>query len=285
MCQTAGSRRSPSTIYLFGGVSPINAQCRDLLGAITRDFAAKGIDLPVYWGNRNWQPFLADTVRQMADDGIGSVIAFVTAAYSSYSSCRQYLDDIDLARAAVGAAAPAIVKIPPYYWHPGFAGSFVTSASAALASLPAEVRDGAELIFTAHSIPESMAAASGPGGGAVPGSADRGGRPGGRRGRPGNLAAGLSEPQRAAVGALAWPGHQRVPDEPGQGRRAGGRRGADRVRQRPHGGHLRPGRRGGADGPRARAADGQGGHARHRSRVRRDDLQPCRWLRRGGPRA
>ncbi len=81
--------------YLFGGVSPINAQCRDLLGAIEKEFAANGIDLPVYWGNRNWRPYLADTMRQMADDGIGSVIAFATAAYSSYSSCRQYLDDID----------------------------------------------------------------------------------------------------------------------------------------------------------------------------------------------
>jgi len=151
---------------LFGGVSPINAQCRDLIGAITREFAANGIGLPVYWGNRNWRPYLADAVRQMADDGIGSVIAFATAAYSSYSSCRQYLDDIDAARVAVGATAPEIVKIPPYYWHPGFAASFVSSVAAALGSLPADVRDSAELVFTAHSIPESMAAASGPGGGA-----------------------------------------------------------------------------------------------------------------------
>lgn len=152
--------------HRFGGVSPINGQCRELLGAIKRDFAARGIGLPVYWGNRNWRPFLADTMRAMAGDGIRTVIAFATAAYSSYSSCRQYLDDIDRARAAAGAAAPRVGKIPPYYWHPGFAASFIGATARALASLPAGTRDGAELVFTAHSIPASMAAASGPDGGA-----------------------------------------------------------------------------------------------------------------------
>ncbi|HEX6934071.1 MAG TPA: ferrochelatase [Streptosporangiaceae bacterium] len=152
--------------HLFGGVSPINSQCRELLAAIERDFAASGIDLPVYWGNRNWHPFLADTMRAMADDGIGTVVALATAAYSSYSSCRQYLDDIDKARAAVGARAPRVVKIPPYYWHPAFAASFTAATARALASLPPGVRDEAELVFTAHSIPVSMAAASGPAGGA-----------------------------------------------------------------------------------------------------------------------
>jgi protoporphyrin/coproporphyrin ferrochelatase len=150
----------------FGGVSPINAQCRALLAAIRMEFSRHGIDLPVYWGNRNWRPFLADTMRTMAGDGVRSAIALATAAYSSYSSCRQYLDDIDMASAEAGPGAPRVVKIPPYYWHPGFAGSFVRSAARALASLPGDVREGAELVFTAHSIPESMAAASGPGGGA-----------------------------------------------------------------------------------------------------------------------
>ena len=152
--------------YLFGGVSPINAQCRELAGAIERDFTARGIDLPVYWGNRNWRPFLTDTMRAMAGDGVGTVIAFATAAYSSYSSCRQYLEDIDRARSAVGANAPAVIKIPPYYAHPGFAAAFTDATSRALASLPAHTRDKAELVFTAHAIPESMAAASGPVGGA-----------------------------------------------------------------------------------------------------------------------
>ncbi len=150
--------------FAFGGVSPINAQNRELLGAIERAFTADGIDLPVYWGNRNWRPLLTDTMQAMADDGIRSVIAFATAAYSSFSSCRQYLDDIDRARAAVGAKAPAVVKIPPYYGHAGFAAAFIEATSRALASLPAGLRDDAELVFTAHSIPESMAAASGPDG-------------------------------------------------------------------------------------------------------------------------
>jgi len=149
----------------FGGVSPINAQNRELLGEIERDFADNGIDLPVYWGNRNWRPFLTDTMRAMADDGIRSVIAFATAAYSSYSSCRQYLEDIDRARTAVGMNAPAVVKIPPYYGHRRFAASFIGATSRALATLPADVREDAELVFAAHSIPESMAATSGPGGG------------------------------------------------------------------------------------------------------------------------
>ena len=154
--------------YLFGGVSPISAQCRELAGAIGKEFAAGGIDLPVYWGNRNWQPYLADTIRAMADDGITEAIAFATSAYSSFSSCRQYLDDIDRARAAVGPRAPRVVKIAPYYRHPDFIGSFAHAARQALASLPAGAAEGAGLVFTAHSIPESMAAASGPDGGAYP---------------------------------------------------------------------------------------------------------------------
>jgi protoporphyrin/coproporphyrin ferrochelatase len=154
--------------YLFGGVSPINAQCRELADAIGKEFAVSGIDLPVYWGNRNWQPYLPDTMRAMADNGVTQAIACATSAYSSFSSCRQYLDDIDRARAAVGPRAPRVVKIPPYYRHPGFIGSFADAARRALAALPAGTADGAELVFTAHSIPESMAAASGPAGGAYP---------------------------------------------------------------------------------------------------------------------
>ncbi len=154
--------------YEFGGFSPINGHCRDLLAAIERDFSANGIELPLYWGNRNWQPYLTDTVRAMTADGITRAIAFVTSAYSSYSSCRQYLDDIDRARGQAGPAAPAIVKIPPYYRHPGFVGSFATATAKAIASLPAAVAQDAELIFTAHSIPGSMAASSGPAGHAYP---------------------------------------------------------------------------------------------------------------------
>jgi protoporphyrin/coproporphyrin ferrochelatase len=152
--------------YLFGGVSPINAHCRELVAAIEKDFAANGVDLPVYWGNRNWHPYLADTLRQMAADGITRAIAFATSAYSSYSSCRQYLDDIDRARAVVGENAPRIVKIRPYFWHPDFIAAFTSAAARAVASLPQAVRATPDLVFTAHSIPQSMAAASGPTGGA-----------------------------------------------------------------------------------------------------------------------
>jgi ferrochelatase len=150
--------------HAFGGVSPINSQCRDLLAAIRADFAARGLALPVYWGNRNWTPYLSDTVRAMADDGVRHAIAFATSAYSSYSSCRQYLEDIERARAAAGPRAPVIDKIGRFYRHPGFIEPFAQSTAAALATLPAGLREEARLVFTAHSIPVAMAAASGPGG-------------------------------------------------------------------------------------------------------------------------
>nr|BFE62306.1 ferrochelatase [Dactylosporangium thailandense] len=140
----------------FGGVSPINAQCRELLDALR-----PRLDLPIYWGNRNWHPMLADTVRQMRDDGVRHAIAFVTSAYGSYSSCRQYLDDIDRARAEV-PGAPVIDKIRHYHDHPGFIEPHADAVRAALATLPGQAP--ARLVFTAHSIPAAMNAASGPGG-------------------------------------------------------------------------------------------------------------------------
>jgi ferrochelatase len=145
----------------YDGVSPINAQCRELLKTVGAAFTAGGVNLPLYWGNRNWQPFVEDTVRQMRADGVRRAIAFVTSAYSSYSACRQYLDDIDRAVAAVGEGAPRIDKIRPYFNHPGFIEPFAASVEAALAELPAEAQTGARLVFTAHSVPVGMAAASG----------------------------------------------------------------------------------------------------------------------------
>ncbi|MEQ4305990.1 ferrochelatase [Plantactinospora sp. B6F1] len=149
----------------FGGVSPINQQCRDLLAAIRADFAAHGLDLPVYWGNRNWHPMLADTVAQLRDDGITSALGFVTSAYSGYSSCRQYLDDIASARAAVGPDAPRIDKLRQYWDHPGFVEPHADAVAAALDTLDPARRDSTRLVFTAHSIPVSMAASAGPQGG------------------------------------------------------------------------------------------------------------------------
>jgi ferrochelatase len=142
----------------FGGVSPINQHCRDLLAAIEKSGALR---LPLYWGNRNWHPFLADTVARMAADGVRHAIAFVTSAYGSYSSCRQYLDDIAEARARAGPKAPRIDKIGHFYRHPGFIEPFAESTLAAIAELPPAARDEARLVFTAHSIPAAMAAASG----------------------------------------------------------------------------------------------------------------------------
>ncbi|MQA98180.1 MAG: ferrochelatase [Streptosporangiales bacterium] len=152
--------------YRFGGVSPINQQCRDLLAAVGEDFAANGVDLPLYWGNRNWDPYLTDTVAKMRDDGVRHAVAFVTSAYSSISSCRQYLDDIARAREAAGPDAPVIDKLRPFYDHPGFIEPLAEHTRAALAELPEGVRDRARLVFTAHSIPISMARSSGPQGGA-----------------------------------------------------------------------------------------------------------------------
>ncbi len=150
--------------YHFGGVSPINSQNRELLTAIQKALAEHGPDIPVYWGNRNWAPYLDDTVRQLRDDGMRRVAAFVTAAYSSYSACGQYLDDIAAAREQVGPGAPQIVKLGHYYDHPGFVDPHADAVGAALRQLaPADVQK-TRLIFTAHSIPMVMNAASGRGG-------------------------------------------------------------------------------------------------------------------------
>jgi ferrochelatase len=159
--------------YAVGGVSPINSQNRELLKAIGAVLAADGIDLPLYWGNRNWPPFIEDTVRQMKADGVRRAVAFVTSAYSSYSACRQYLDDIDRAVAAAGPGAPRIDKLRPYFNHPGFIEPFAAATEAALATLPAAAAGGARLVFTAHSVPAGMAATSGSAsqGTALPGAA------------------------------------------------------------------------------------------------------------------
>jgi ferrochelatase len=144
-----------------GGVSPLNAINRALRAAVEQELATNGPALPVYWANRNWQPYVDDVVRQMSDDGVRRAIAFVTSAYASYSGCRQYQDDIARARAFVGNAAPVIDRIRQYFDHPGFIGPFVESTVDALNEMP----DGTHLVFTAHSVPEAMAAESGPDGG------------------------------------------------------------------------------------------------------------------------
>ena len=140
---------------LFGGVSPINQQNRNLIAALEKELATNGPLLPIYWGNRNWHPLLPDTLRQMTADGIRNALAFVTSAYSSYSSCRQYLQNIDDARAVAGPNAPGVEKLRAFYNHPLFIEANVDHIREALNQL--HDSSSAHLVFTAHSIPESMA--------------------------------------------------------------------------------------------------------------------------------
>jgi ferrochelatase len=141
---------------LFGGVSPINAQNRALIAALEPELDAHGIDLPVYLGNRNWHPFLRDTLRQMRDDGVERALAFFTSAFSSYSSCRQYRENIVDAQDEVGPDAPEVLRLRAFYNHPGFVEANADHLERALG----ELRPGAHVAFTAHSIPAAMASRS-----------------------------------------------------------------------------------------------------------------------------
>lgn len=132
----------------FGGVSPLNGQCRALLSAIRRDFAVHGVALPVYWGNRNWHPYLGETLAQMRAHGITRALAFITSPYSSYSSCRQYLEEFE-------RAAFPVVRLGPFFDHPGFVEPMAGNTARALVGTDPAAR---AVLFTAHSIPLSMAA-------------------------------------------------------------------------------------------------------------------------------
>ncbi|MBV8069077.1 MAG: ferrochelatase [Acidobacteriaceae bacterium] len=146
--------------YHFGGKSPLNDQCRELVAALREDLASEGVRLPVYWGNRNWHPFLADALREMQADGIKHALAFVTAAYSSYSSCRQYRENIAAAQAEVGEGAPQVDKIRVFYNHPGFIHACADRVREALALFEPEDREAVRVAVTAHSIPCFMAETS-----------------------------------------------------------------------------------------------------------------------------
>jgi protoporphyrin/coproporphyrin ferrochelatase len=144
----------------FGGVSPLNAQNRALAAALHTELQQQGVGLPVYLGNRNWRPFLADTLRQMQADGVHHALGFFTSAYSSYSGCRQYLENIAAAQSEVGSDAPQVDKLRAYFNHPGFIAPMIERTADALSQVPAENnrRQAARLVFTAHSIPLTMAA-------------------------------------------------------------------------------------------------------------------------------
>jgi ferrochelatase len=142
----------------FGGKSPINEQNRRLIAALELELAEYGPKLPVYWGNRNWTPLLPDALHQMAADGVKQALAFFTSAYSSYSGCRQYRENIAAAQEIVGPGAPRVDKLRVFYNHPGFIESMVESLRACLAQVPEADRMGAKVLFSAHSIPTAMAA-------------------------------------------------------------------------------------------------------------------------------
>ena len=146
----------------FGGVSPINGINRALITQLEAELADRGVDLPVYFGNRNWEPYVEDTVAAMRDNGIRRAAVFTTSAWGGYSGCTQYQEDIARARAAVGPDAPQLVKLRQYFDHPLLVEMFAESIAEARATLPEALRADARLVFTAHSIPLRAASRCGP---------------------------------------------------------------------------------------------------------------------------
>lgn len=138
----------------FGGKSPINDINRALIDAIRADLDAEGIDLPVYWGNRNWDPYLRETTEKMVADGVGRAICFMTSAYSSYSSCRQYREDLFEASDDLPLR---LDRLRQHFNHPAFIDFYAESTAAAIA----EAGSGARVVFVTHSVPDQMNDASG----------------------------------------------------------------------------------------------------------------------------
>jgi ferrochelatase len=143
--------------YHFGGKSPINDQCRDLISALRPELDKHGIHLPIYWGNRNWDPFLADAMREMKAAGVKRALGLMTSAYSSYSGCRQYRENVAAAQAEIGDGAPAVDKIRVFYNHPGFIEAAVGGVREALAQFSENERESVHFVATAHSIPSASA--------------------------------------------------------------------------------------------------------------------------------
>ncbi len=150
----------------FGGVSPINAHNRELKAALEAEMSVRDLGLPVYWGNRNWTPYIADALQQAYDDGHRRFLAIATSAYSSYSSCRQYREDLADAVEFTGLSAQVqIDKVRPFFDHPGFVAPFALGLRSALDELAArgvDPRTEVEILFSTHSIPNADADRSGP---------------------------------------------------------------------------------------------------------------------------
>jgi protoporphyrin/coproporphyrin ferrochelatase len=146
--------------YHFDGKSPINQQVREFIAALSTEIEVHKIELPIYWGNRNWHPFLTATLRKMKEEGIQRALAFVTSAYSSYSGCRQYREDIARAQNEVGPGVPQVDKIRAFFNHPSFIEATVERVRDAMQSLPSEAAQNVQIVYVAHSIPISMATTS-----------------------------------------------------------------------------------------------------------------------------
>ncbi|HEX2809633.1 MAG TPA: ferrochelatase, partial [Kineosporiaceae bacterium] len=152
----------------FGGRSPINDQNRVLLAALRAELDRRGMSgVGLYWGNRNWAPYLVDALREAHQDGVRRLAVVMTSAYSSYSGCRQYREDLAEALAVLAGEGRslAVDKIRHYYNLPGFVTPTVDAVLAGLAQLPEPVRAGARIVFVTHSIPLAMNEVSGPHGG------------------------------------------------------------------------------------------------------------------------
>src|SRR5664279_1456029 len=149
----------------FGGVSPINDQNRELKAALEAELARRGIDLPVLWGNRNWNPYLSDALTEANERGYTKLIAVGTSAYSSYSSCRQYREDYVIALEETGLLGTIqIDKVRQFFDHPGFVQPFIDGVRDGLAEVAAKgiAAEKTHVLFTTHSIPSTDAAKSGP---------------------------------------------------------------------------------------------------------------------------
>lgn len=146
----------------FGGVSPINGINRALITEIEAEMADRGDRLPVYFGNRNWAPYVEEAVTAMRADGVRRAAVLATSAWGGYSSCTQYNEDIARGLTAAGDGAPELIKLRHYFDHPLFVEMFAESIAVARQSLPAELRDQARLVFTAHSVPTAADDRHGP---------------------------------------------------------------------------------------------------------------------------
>ena len=226
---------------LFGGVSPLTDLTERQAAALAARLEARNLPLPIYIGMRNWRPLLGDTLRAMHADGVTRAIGLIAAAHHSYSSCTQYRHNVLEARSTAareaGAfdATPEIVYAGGWHLHDGFIEATADRIDVARATLSPTVRDRARIIFTAHSIPTSMAHAET--------YQRRAARIGCRRRRAaehGRLGAGVSEPERTPAGSVARTGCERLSARRARRRRDRGDHLADRLRLRSHRGALRP---------------------------------------------